>query len=286
MSSLWRNNGFLRLWGAHTASLLGSQVTLISLPLTALLVLDASPFEVGVLTATGYLPFLLIGLPAGVWARRMPLRRVLLGADLGRALLLLGIPIAFRLDALSLPLLLPITFFVGALTVMADIAHQSILPALVDRAQLADGNTKLQLSHSSTELCGPALGGLLVNALGAPIAVVVDAVSFVVSALLIGGVSPRPEEGDEPGADEGTLGAQVREGLAYVGRHPLLRPIVLCMAGANLFDMFGMVLAILPVYLTRDLALSPARMGAILALANVGALAGALANERVVRRLG
>jgi MFS family permease len=283
--SLWRHPDFVRLWAAQTVSLIGSQVTLLALPLAAILLLEASVLEVGLLTATGYLPFLVVGLPAGVWVDRMRRRPVLIVADVGRAALLLTLPVAYALDALHLWMLYPVAFATGVLTLFFDVAHQSYLPSLVPRHRLADGNAKLELSYSGAQLVGPGIGGALVQALTAPITILLDALTYLLSAALLL-VIRRPEPPPAPAAPDAGMGAQIREGLRYVLGHRWLRPIALTTGIGNLFDLFGMVAAVLTLFAVRELRLSPAALGAILAAANAAALLGAAVNGRLVARFG
>lgn len=285
-SSLWRDRDFTLLWTAQSISLVGSQVTLMALPLTAILLMQATPMQVGLLTAAGYLPFLVVGLPAGVWVDRMRRRPIMIIADVGRTLLLAAIPAAYALDVLQLWMLYPIAFFTGVMSLFFDVAHQSYLPSLVSREQLADGNAKLEISFSGSQLFGPGLGGVLVQILTAPFAILADAVSYLVSAVLIVMIR-RPEP--PPATDDGTaagLGEQIREGLRYVLGHKLLRPIALTTGIGNLFDLYGMVAAILTLYAVRDLGLSPAALGGVLAAANAGSLLAAAVNGRLVNRFG
>ena len=283
--SLWRHADFFRLWLAHSISLLGSQITVLAMPLMALLLLHATPTEVGAVTACGYLPFLLFGLPVGALVDRWPLRTLLIAADLGRALVLGCVPIAYIAEALTIPLLCAVMFTHGALTTVADTAHPSYLPGLVDGDQLIDGNTKLQASYSVAELAGPSLGGVLVKLVGAPFALLGDAVSFIASMVILLGIRPRRAARAVSG-EAHRIGAQIREGLSYVARHALLRPLVVCMASANFFDLFGMVQVILPIYALGELGLSPALYGAALSAANLGGLLGIVANARLIRRHG
>ena len=184
--SLWRHRQFMKLWSAETISQLGTQVTQLALPLAAIYVLHATVFEVSLLTAAEFAPFLIVGLPAGVWVDRMSRRRVLIAGDLGRAFLLGSIPLAAALHVLSMPQLYLVAFFAGICTVFFDVAYQSYLPSLVYRDQLIDGNAKLEISRSLAYLAGPALGGYLVELVTAPFAILVDAVSYLGSALFIG----------------------------------------------------------------------------------------------------
>jgi MFS family permease len=285
-ASLWRHGDFMKLWGAQTVSLAGQQVSLLALPLTAIIVLRATPFEVGALTATLYLPFLLIGLPVGVWADRMRRRPILVVADAVRAAILLSIPIAFALGGLGLWLLYPVAFAVGVLSVFFDVAQQSYLPSLVAREQLVDGNAKLEVSFQSATLAGPGLAGVLVQALTAPVAILANSASFVVSAVLLLLIRRREPEPARDEDEDAGLVAQIREGLRYVLGHRLLRPLAMTTAISNLFGFSGIVEAILALYAIRELHVAPAVLGIALGVGNVGGLLGAVANGRIVRRLG
>ena len=177
---LWRHPDFLKLWSAETISQVGSQVTGLALPLVAIITLDVSAFEVALLGVIEFAPFILISLPAGVWVDRMPRRPILIAGDLGRAALLATIPIAYAVDALTIWQLYVVGFLFGVLTVFFDVAYQSYLPALVARDQLVDGNSKLEISRSGAQLAGPALAGVLIQVLKAPLAILLDAISFLV----------------------------------------------------------------------------------------------------------
>lgn len=275
---------FYRLWAAYSVSLVGSQITIVAVPLAALM-LKATPLQLGVIAACGYLPFLLFGLPVGVLVDRWPLRPLLIAVDVGRAVTLTCVPLAWAYDALSIGLLAAIMFIHGTLTVVADVAHPSFLRLLVEKDQLVEGNTRLQGSYSAAELAGPSAGGVLVSLVSAPVALLVDAASFLVSAAILTPVrrtEPSPPTAKVPLR----LIAQIRGGLAYVGRHELLRPLVMCMAFANFFDLFGMVQVLLPVYAVNELQLSATMYGIALSVANVGALAGVFANGILVRNFG
>ena len=175
----------MHLWTAETVSQIGTQVSFLALPLVAIKILHATPFEVGALTAVEFSPFVLFGLPAGVLVDRRRRRPILIWADIGRALALVTVPIAYAFDVLSLAQLLVVVFVTGTLTVFFDVAYQSYLPALVARDQLVEGNAKLEISRSAATIAGPGLGGLLVQWLGAATAVVADAASFLASAFSI-----------------------------------------------------------------------------------------------------
>ena len=286
-ASLWRHADFMKLWTAETVSQFGTQITGLALPLTAIVVLTATPFQVGLLNAMDTLPFLLVGLPAGVWVDRMRRRPVLIVGDLGRALLLASIPVAFVLGVLSMVQLYAIGLSVGVLTVFFDVAYQSYLPALVDRDRLVDGNAKLEISRSAAAVAGPPLSGGLIGLLSAPVAIFLDALSFLGSAIFLFAIR-KPESAPAPQVDQagdrvGML-RSIREGLAYVGRHRLLRSIAACTGVGNLFG--AMAWAVLMVYLVRELGLTPAAIGLIFGIGSIGFLVGALLPDRIQRRIG
>ena len=182
---LWRHGDFLKLWSAETISQFGSQAGQLALPLVAILVLDASAFEVAVLGTVEFLPFIIFTLPAGVWVDRLPRRPILIVGDFGRAALLLTIPAAYVADVLSLAQLFVVGFLVGVFQVFFDVAYQSYLPSLVEREQIIEGNSKLEISRSAAQVAGPGFGGALVQILTAPWAVFADALSFVGSGLFV-----------------------------------------------------------------------------------------------------
>jgi MFS family permease len=193
---LWRNADFLKLWSAETVSQFGTQVSQLALPLAAVLVLDASAFQVAALGTVEFLPFILFTLPAGVWVDRVPRRPILIAGDFGRAALLASIPIAYLADALTLGQLYVVGFLIGIFTVFFDVAYMSYLPALVEREHIIEGNSKLEVSRSSAQIGGPGFGGVLVQIFTAPYAILVDAVSFLGSGLFILRIrkqEPRPE---------------------------------------------------------------------------------------------
>jgi MFS family permease len=283
--SLWRHSDFLRLWSAETVSQLGTQVTLLALPLIAILILRADPFEVGLLTAVEYLPFLLVGLPAGVWVDRLRRRPILIAADVGRAVSLVSIPVAHALGELTLAQLYLVAFFNGTLTVFFDVAYMSYLPSLVERNQLVDGNSKLEVSRSGAELAGPGLAGALIQVLTAPVAIVIDAVSFAGSALFLFLIRHREPSRRRAQTDASLkMRTEIGEGLRYVLRHRFLLPIAICTSASNLFA--HMAFAIYLVYAVRGLGLSPGLIGLTFALGNVGFVVGAVGANRIAKWLG
>ena len=279
---LWRHRDFLSLWGAETISQFGTQVTLLALPLVAILTLEESAFRVALLTTAEFLPFLLFTLPAGVLVDRLPRRPILIAANLGRATALVSVPVAYWLDVLTIWQLYAVGFAVGVGTVFFDLAYQSYLPRLVGREQLVDGNAKLETSRSAAQVAGPGLGGILVSALTAPVAIVVDAASYLASAILMG----RIRTAEPPAAREQrrSLLAELREGLGYVFHHRYQRAIVATTAISNFFGQ--LVFAILLVFAVRELGLSAAAIGVIISLGSVGTLLAAVTARRVGDRLG
>ncbi len=279
---LWRHRDFRSLWGAETISQFGSQVTFLALPLVAILVLRESTFKVALLTTLEFLPFLLFTLPAGVWVDRLRRRPILVLGDLGRAVALVSVPIAHWLGVLTIWQLYVVGFVAGVCTVFFDVAYQSYLPALVGREQIVEGNSKLEVSRSAANIGGPGLAGVLVSALTAPIAVLVDAVSFVVSALLLGRI--RQQEAVPPREERRALRAELLEGLRYVVAHSYQRGMVACVALSNFFGQ--VVFSILLVYAVRELGLTAATIGLAFAVGNVGPLLAALTARRISARLG
>jgi MFS family permease len=275
----------MKLWTGETISQFGTAVTQLALPLVAITQLQATPFEVGALTAVEFAPFILVGLPAGVWVDRLRRKPVLLTGDLGRALVLATIPVAYAFDALTIWQLYAVAFSAGVLTVFFDVAYQSYLPSLVDRSLLADGNSKLEVSRSAAQIAGPGIAGVLIGALSAPTAVVADAVSYVASfgsLALIRHAEEVPVR--EPKESRPKMRTEIAEGLRYVLGHRLLRPIAMCTATSNLFS--SMSGAVLVLFMVRRLGFSAGEIGLVFSIANVGFLLGAVLTGRINRMLG
>ncbi|MGW3076082.1 MFS transporter [Kitasatospora sp. NPDC001132] len=271
----------LLLTGAAAAQT-GSQVTLVALPLVAVMVLDATPFQVGLLTAAETAAFLLVGLPAGAWLDRMRKLPVLIRADVVRCLAVGSIPPAAAFGVLTMPQLYVVALVTGVATVFFDVAHQSFLPAVLPREQLVGGNGALETVRSSAQIAGPGLGGGLVQLLGAPLAIVADACGYLASALLLVRIKaeePRPEPA--PGR---SLRAEVGEGVRFVLGHPLLRAIATATATSNLFS--AVLTAVQTVFWVRVLDLSPGAIGVLLSVSAVGGLAGALCAGQLARWIG
>ncbi len=283
---LWRHGDFLKLWSAETISQFGSTIDDIAFPLVAILVLDASAFEVAVLGTVLFLPFMLFTLPAGVWVDRLPRRPILIVGDFGRAALYMTVPIAYVADVLTLWQLYVVGFLVGVFQVFFDVAYQSYLPSLVDRDQIIEGNSKFEISRSAAQLSGPGLGGILVQILTAPYAVLVDALSFLASGLFILRIR-KPEERPERSMVDGrktSFWEDIKEGLSFVLGNPNLRAQAGCTATSNLF--FSLGFAVFLVFAVRELGLSPGLIGVVFSVGAAGSMVAAFTAMRISRRFG
>jgi MFS family permease len=280
---LWQHGDFLKLWAGQTISEVGSAVSQLALPLVAVIVLDATTFEVALLGTLQFLPFLLFALPAGVWVDRVSRRSVLILGDVGRALLLLSIPIAYAFDVLSLPQLFAVAFCIGILTVFFDVAYQAYLPYLVDREEVVEGNSKLQTTVSGAAIIGPGLGGALVSALTAPYAILVDAFSFVASGAFTVAIRRREPPRDAEHAQL-RMRTELLEGLRFVFRQPYLRAQALSTSISNYFS--SLAFAILVVFMVRVLHMSPALIGVALMGGGLGWLLGSLTSMPIGKRIG
>jgi MFS family permease len=273
---------FRRLWLADAVSQIGTRMTFLAAPLLAVLYLDASTFEVALVRTCETLGWLLFGLFAGAWVDRMRCRPVMLTADLGRAALLLSVPAAALFGALSLGQLYAVMFVVGVLTVFFDVAHQSYLPRLLPAEELVGANAKLAANASVAAVAGASTGGYLVQLLTAPFVFVVDAVSFLWSALWVRLI--RHREPPVARLPDRHLGREIAEGVRYVWRHPLLRPIALGTATTVFGQVGGM--AVSAVFLVREIGLSAGTIGLLSTVGLLGALLAAGVTGRVVARVG
>jgi MFS family permease len=285
--SLLRHRDFVKLWTAETISVFGTQITLLALPLIAATTLNVTPFEFGLLGAIEFLPFILLSLPAGVWVDRMRRRPIMIVGDLVRAVALLSIPIAFALDGLTIWQLYIVGFINGCATVFFDVAYQSYLPAVVDRDQIIDGNSKLETSRSAAFIVGPGIAGFLIGAISAPFAILVDSVSFVVSALFLGVIrkeEPKPERQVDEHGNEASMRSEIAAGLRYVLGHRHLRAIAATTGSSNFFS--NILFAVLLLYLVRQLQFTPELIGVAFSIGAVGFLIGALLAGRIGNGFG
>lgn len=282
LKGLWNHPDFVKLWIGQTVSDLGNGITGIALPLTAVLILDATPAQMGILSALEGIAALLVGLFAGVWADRLRRRPILIVTDLGRAATLLSVPLAAFWGLLHIEQLYLVAALTGVLTVFFHVADQSFLPSLVHQEDLIEGNSKLGASASIAEIGGPALAGPLVQVVTAPIAILFDVCSFLISACCvwrIRAVEPAPQA-----TKQQSFRHALTEGLRAIVAHPLLRVLA---GSAFLFAFFGNFFAALyPVYVIRTIGAPPVMLGFLVGAGGVGALAGAFLEQRVVRRFG
>ena len=286
---VWSNRSFRRLWFASTVSSFGSEVAELALPLLALLALSASATEVGLLRVAQFLPFLLATLPLGLLVDRRRRHRLslMVGADLGRFLLVAAIPITVWIGVASIELLYGVVFAAGILTVLYQIADFAFLPSVVGRAQLVDANGKIAASQSANEVGGRGLGGLLIQAISAPIALAVNAVAFLVSALCLRRIKINQIDEDEIAAaasPPGPAWREVIEGLRLAIHDRYVRPLL---GEATTFNVFNeMFILGLLIYSVRQLGLGPAAIGLVFTAGGVGSFIGAWFGARVTGRLG
>ena len=280
--SLWRHPDFLTLWTGQTISELGSRITREGLPLTAVLVLNARPAQMGFLAATGAVSVLLFGLLAGVGADRIKRRPIMITADLLRAAILATIPAAAFAHRLSMAQLYAVIALSGFCTVFFDVAYQSYLPSLVERDELIEGNSKLAQSTAIAEIVGPGLTGVLVQLITAPIAILFDAFSFLVSAFSVWLIR-KPEAGAQPRGDRHWKEETVA-GLKFIFGHPLLRPMA-CFSACGFF-CFGFMGTLYVLYAIRDLRMPPAALGVVIGVGGAGAMLGATLAPPITRALG
>ncbi|ANS78534.1 MFS general substrate transporter [Serinicoccus hydrothermalis] len=280
--SLWRHHDFRQLWMGDTVSVFGAQFVGFAMPLMAVQLLGADAFQMGLLAALESLAFLLIGLPAGAWVDRWRKKRVLVLGDLTRAALLLTLPVAWVLDALTMWQVYVVAFGVGCITVFFDVANQSYLPEIVESDQIGDGNGKLQASQQSAMVVGPAVASFMVRWLGSPLTIAVTSVCMGLSSLFVSRI--RHEEPAPDPAARRPLVTEIREGLGFVLGHPLLRRIVACTGLTNLAS--SGIFALFVLYAVSTLGLSETTLGLVLSLGAVGGILGAVSAGRFGRLVG
>lgn len=280
--SLLRRHDFRNLWLGQTISVIGDQVTLLAIPIIAVLVLQAEPEQMGLLTAAGLLPHLLFSLPAGVWLDRVHRRRrLMIWADIARAVVIGSVVVAYVFGALTLVQLFVVTFLVGALAVLFDISWSTIFVSVVDREDYLSANSLFNGSRSLSYVAGPSIGGTLIQVFSAPIAVTIDALSYLASAFFISRIrSPEPavESTAEP------IRAQLATGLRFIFGDPIMRAAILSAATLNFFNLAFVALFVL--YVTTSLGVGPAELGLALGAGAVGGLIGAAIAARVGRKIG
>ena len=281
--SLRRQPEFLKLWSAQAISQVGDQISYLALPLVAVLTLDASAAQMGLLTAAELMPHLLFSLAAGVWIeRRTNRRRLMIVADVARAVLLTSVPVAAWLGILGFPQLYVVGFLAGTAAVLFDISWATMFVSVVPRRDVVEANSKLSATRALSYVVGPSLAGFLVQLLTAPVTLLVDAASFVGSALFLARI-----EAEEPAIDEDgqeSVLESLRSGFRYVFGDELIRPGLLCTATINLFNFVFHAIFIL--YATKELGVKPGLLGLVLGAGAVGGIIGAFLAVRIERLIG
>ena len=282
-SPLWRNPDFLKLWSGSTISQFGSLVTAVALPFAAILALGASPFQMALLRTSEIIPALIMALIAGVWVDRLKRRPILIVTDLGRAILLATIPAAAFAHLLTMAQLYAVTLLAAVLGIFFDVAYRSYLPSIVAKEELAEANSKLGASASVAEVGAFSLAGWMVQVLSAPIAILIDAISFLFSAAFVWTISAAEPSPHSEAARE-SLGRELTEGALFVLNDPILRALVPAIAiGTFGNSMFGTEYSL---YALRALGFKPALLGVIFAIGGIGSLVGALIVGRISNRFG
>ena len=287
--SLWRQRDFMKLWTGQSISQFGDEITALAVPLLAIEILGAGALEMGILGVVRFLPWIFFTLPAGVWVDRMRRRPILIGADVARAALLASIPLAFIGDWLTLIQVYVVAFVAGTLEVFFDIAYQSYLPSIVERDELVEGNSKLELSRAGSQVAGPTIAGFLIQAVTAPFAIAFDALSYLWAALFIGFIrrpEPEPATHDPAGGKPPSMWQEARAGVGYVVTNRYLRSIAACTGTANLFGNISGAVLILYFVDEQGFNLGPGAIGVIFALGNIGVILGALTAGRLAKAIG
>jgi MFS family permease len=282
-TGLWKNPDFVKLWFGQTVSYFGNGITGIALPLTAVLILAATPVQMGILGALDGVSVLVISLLAGVWVDRVRRRPLLIATDLGRAFILSTIPLAALLGVLRIWQLYIVAALAGMLTVIFTVASSAYLPSLIPQESLVEGNSKLGMSDALAEIGGPAVAGPLVQLFSAPFAIVFDALSFLFSACCLGLIH-MPEPHPTTLKQSKSIWSDLIEGLRLVLKNPILRSLA---GSAGIFSFFGnFVGALYALYVIRQIGAPPIFLGLLVAAGGLSALLGAIIAERVIRRFG
>ena len=280
-TSLWRHRDFLKLWSAQATSIFGGQLASLAYPLTAILVLDATTFQVGLLQATGTAAGALVGVFAGVIVDRASRKALLTAANLARALLTFSIPLAAVFGLLRIEQLYFVSFVSGAFSIVADVAGMAFLPSLLEKEELVEGNSKFGTTESAAMIAGPSLSGALVQVLSAPLVIFIDAISFLASAALIWQIRA-PEILIKKA--ETNIWNEIGEGLRFVYSNLILRPLAESIALYFLFRQI--VMTLFTLYAIRELKIEPFQLGIIFSALGFGFLFGALTVKSITKRCG
>lgn len=282
-SSLWRHADFRKLWGAQAISQIGSQLTFLALPLTAVLLLNATPAQMGLLTALEVLPSLLVGLHAGAVVDRRRRRPILIWTNLGRALILAAVPLIWLTGALSVEVLCAVVFLVGLMTLFFDVAYQAYLPDVVPQSRIVEANSRLELARTAAEIAGPSLAGWLVQVISAPLTIAGNALAYLGSALLLARIRVSETLATRPDAGRLML-AEIGEGVRVVIGDPRLRAIAGSRGVLGFFN--AMLESVFVLFVARSLGLSPATIGLVFAVGSVGFVVGSFLPDRLTTRFG
>ncbi|MEO8026632.1 MAG: MFS transporter [Bryobacteraceae bacterium] len=280
-AGVWSNPDFRKLWFGQTVSEIGSRITRDGLPLAAVILLGATPTQMGILTGLSGVSVLLFSMYAGVWADRVRRKPVMILSDLGRAALLAAVPIAAVTGNLRMSLLYAVAALSGVLSVLFVVAYQAYVPALVSKQQVLEANSKLSVSNAAAEIIGPGLTGILVQTLTAPIAILADALSFLASAASLVWIT-KPESAPDPPADAPNAWREMKEGIHAIRDNPILVRLAARSVVANF--CYGMLATLYTLYAIRDLEMTPLLFGLTVATGGIGNLFGALLSNRL--RLG
>ncbi len=283
LSGLWRHPDFIKLWLGGTVSRFGSQITFLALPLTAVIVLDVTPIQMGILAAAGAMPSLVFGLGAGLWIDQRKKRPIMIATDYCRAILLLAVPIGATSSILRIEYLYVIALAMGLLNMLFDIANRSMLPSLVARNELVEANSKLAVGNSASEVVGPGIGGILVQLLTAPVALLVDALSFVASALALQAIRAKEPEPEDSSSGRDVV-REALQGLALIWRSRVLLPIAGVVSAVAIFN--AMFEAVWLLYVNKALEMEPFTIGIMFSMGGVGLLLGALSADRFIGWVG
>jgi len=281
LNGLWTHRDFMKLWMGETLSLFGSQLTLLALPLTAVVLLKATPREMGLLNTAAFAPFFLITLFAGAWLDKRHQRPVLIISNLARALLLICIPLGYWVGVIGTEYMMLIVFLIGVFSILFELSYQSYLPTLLSREQLVEGNSKLFASASIAEIGGPGLAGLIIQVFSAPVALALDAVTFLIASVSLASI--RHSE-TKPSLTTQKLWDRIWDGLRLTLGNTYLRTFCLEATTYNFFNQAFVTLFVL--YATHELGFDAGTIGLLFAIGSIGALIGSLVADRIGRQIG
>ncbi|WP_307034987.1 MFS transporter [Arthrobacter sp. B3I4] len=281
-ATLWRDANFTAFWTAQALSQLGSQLGHLAFPVLAVTLLGATEFEIGVLNAAGLAAFLVVGLPAGAWVDRWLKRRTMITADLMRMAAMSAVPLLWWSGSLEIWHLYLVSGVVGVATVFFDVSYQSFVPLLVVPGKVGEANAKLEATAQIARIGGPAAGGALLTVVSAPLLFIGESLGYLLSAVFL--ARTRDQEQKAPVEGRNSLATEIKEGLSFVVRHPLISRIVLCTGGMNFSGMI--IFTLLPLLVLRELGLGPQGMGIIMSVGAAGGLLGAVAGPWLARRIG